>query len=863
MNALHAAHAGDPGTIREILARSSARGADTVAILAPGRESLSYGALLAHVARTGSVLHAAGVYGTDRVAIVLPNGPDMATAFLSVASVAGCAPLNPTLSRPEYDAALGSLAPRLLLAGAGSPAAARESARDLGIRVVEIDPRPVAGDFDLRQAGGENTVAEPEWLDAGDIALLLHTSGTTSRPNLVPLSAANLAASAGNIARTLALSPSDRCLNIMPLFHIHGLVAAVLATLRSGGSVVCTDGVYSAGFPDWLEAYRPTWYTAVPTMHQGILARAAGRPESLRSSGLRFIRSSSASLPPQVMRALEDAFGVPVVEAYGMTEAAHQIACNPLPPLPRKPGSVGPGAGPEIAIMAVDGTLLPPGSEGEVVIRGANVTAGYLGNPDANERLFRNGWLRTGDQGWMDADGYLFLSGRLKEIINRGGQKISPREVDEALLAHPSVRQALAFAVPSERLGEEVGVLVELADASATGPEELREWAAARLAAYKVPRLIRIVDAIPRGATGKLQRIGLANRLGIGPLDPPGPGVYVPPRTPLEARISAIWSRLLSDSDVGVEQRFEEFGGDSLLAARMLAAVAEETGADVPYTAFVAEGTVAAIARAIESGVASPAGPLVVLRDGSGGRPLVCVPGHDGGLLGLSRMAAELPGDRPVWAFDLGRAENGGDIRALSEELLQVLRRRQPTGPYHLAGVCFGGCVALEMARIVHAMGERVASLALIDTVNPAWRRGRPTREVGAARIGQLRRKVAHHVGVFRSIGPSRVPGYLTGRAGDFVLNHRELLAARTGLPAGRTIENRRAMLDHVPGDWPGDALLVRVPGRRLDAPDLGWRGLVHGRIETVDIPFLPGGALAGDNASEVARILHSRMADE
>jgi acyl-CoA synthetase (AMP-forming)/AMP-acid ligase II len=350
---------------------------------------------------------------------------------------------------------------------------------------------------------------------AQEIALILHTSGTTSRPKIVPLRHVNVTASAYNIGASLALTEQDVCLNIMPLFHIHGLIAATLASLAAGGAVCCTPGFNGFRFYSWLEQVRPTWYTAVPTMHQTILELAPRNARVIATGRLRLIRSSSSSLPAQVMTAMEAAFGVPVIESYGMTEAAHQMASNPLPPAPRFPGCVGIAAGPEIAIMDDEGVLLPAGAAGEVVIRGRNVTAGYENNPAANEAGFVDGWFRTGDQGVLDADGYLRLTGRLKELINRGGEKISPLEVDEVLMDHPAVAQCLTFAVPHDKLGEEVGAAIVLRAGESVKDTELRAFCAERLAGFKVPRRIVFVEEIPKGATGKPQRIGMARKLGL------------------------------------------------------------------------------------------------------------------------------------------------------------------------------------------------------------------------------------------------------------------------------------------------------------------------------------------------------------
>jgi acyl-CoA synthetase (AMP-forming)/AMP-acid ligase II len=301
----------------------------------------------------------------------------------------------------------------------------------------------------------------------------------------------------------------------MPLFHIHGLIAATLSSLAGGGAVICTPGFNALRFFGLLDAERPSWYTAVPTMHQAILQRAERNREVIARAPLRFIRSSSASLPAQAMRDLATAFGAPVIEAYGMTEASHQMCSNPLPPQAQKPGLVGLPAGPEVAIMDDDGTILPQGGIGEVVIRGPSVTKGYEANPEANAKAFTNGWFRTGDQGMFDRDGYLMLTGRLKELIKRGGEQVSPLEVDGVLSEHPAVAQALTFSIPHPMLGEEIGAAVVLRDGMECSERELRDHAAQHLADFKVPRKVVFLPEIPKGATGKLMRIGLAEKLGI------------------------------------------------------------------------------------------------------------------------------------------------------------------------------------------------------------------------------------------------------------------------------------------------------------------------------------------------------------
>ena len=489
---------------------------DAVAIGAPGREPLTYADLRRHVAETVESLNRLGIGRNDAVAIVLPNGPEMASAFVSIAAGATTAPLNPAYREEELGFYLSDLEAKLLVVEPGAESPARAAAEKLGIPAAELvaDPQSKAGWFRLSgKAAGRSKLGGNA--EADDIALVLHTSGTTSRPKIVPLSHNNVCASARNVAESLSLIPEDHCLNVMPLFHIHGLIAAVLGSLSAGASIFCSPGFNALKFFAWMKEAHPSWYTAVPTMHQAILARAERNRELIEANPLRFIRSSSASLPPQVMETLESIFHAPVIEAYGMTEAAHQMACNPLPPRERKSGTVGIAAGPDISIMDAASQHLPPGSVGEVVIRGSNVTAGYRNNPEANAAGFTEGWFRTGDQGVIDDDGYLRLTGRLKEIINRGGEKISPREVDEVLMDHPAVAQAVTFAFPHDKLGEDVAAAVILKEGETASEKDIKDFARQRLADFKVPRRVVFLDEIPKGPTGKLQRIGLAEKLGL------------------------------------------------------------------------------------------------------------------------------------------------------------------------------------------------------------------------------------------------------------------------------------------------------------------------------------------------------------
>ena len=575
------------------------------AILSPGKEPLSYRDLSLHLRSTALQLSRLGNRPGDRLALVLPNGPEMATAFLAISSVCTCAPLNPAYRADEFKTSMEDLHIKALVSLPGIDHPARKAASDLGIPVVDLQPDPLsAGLFTLSSDGPtDNSITEPILSGMDDVALVLHTSGTTSRPKIVPLTHRNVYFSVQNIVGTYALTPADLCLNMMPLFHIHGLMGALLASLAAGASIVCAPGFIPDQVLGWLSELKPTWYSAVPTIHQSILDQVHRHPKITSLIHLRFIRSCSSALAPQVAEDLEKAFGVPVLEAYGMTEATHQISSNPLPPRPRKFGSVGlaPSTG-QVSILDEKGNSLPAKAIGEICIRGRNVMSGYENNPEANAASFVDGWLRTGDRGALDEDGYLFIQGRLKEIINRGGEKIAPREIDEVLLRHPAVKQAVAFAVTHPSLGEDVAAAVVLQDGQTVSMQELRLFAASNLADFKVPRLIVFVPEIPKGATGKIQRIGLAEKLkaGLDALKAREPAESLPLRTKIEAEILVIWEEVLRIGQIGVQDDFLALGGDSIQAAGILMRVNERFGINLQINDIFSAPTVAAMAKFVQ-----------------------------------------------------------------------------------------------------------------------------------------------------------------------------------------------------------------------------------------------------------------------
>lgn len=574
------------------------------AILAPGCAAVTYAELWARTNDSLRDLRRLGIGPADRVAVVLPRGAENALALVAVAMAAVCVPINPDFTPDELQRYFGDMKLAALVTRADMNSASRAVAHMLGIPVINLSPRSgeALGAFDLVGPAGRSAVSGGASRGEDDAFILL-TSGTESRPKMVPLTHASVCLSAYNAGAVLALEPDDRLLNVLPMFHAHGLISGLLTALAAGSSVICTPAFGAVSFFGWLNDLRPTWYTAVPTIHRALLSAVEHDQQLVRRpSSLRLIRSASASLAPAILNGLESLFGVPVVETYGMTEAASQIAANPRDR--RKPGSVGQAAGPEIAIMDSEGRQLPAGLDGEIVLRGPTISRGYDNDAVASQSSFRNGWFRTGDLGHLDADGYLFIVGRIKEVINRGGQQVSPQEVEDALLSHPQVLEAGAFAIPHKKLGENVAAVVVLRPNADTSVHQLRQFARTRLAGYKVPSLIRIVTEIPKGASGKIKRSALADVISASSASR-GHEQKLLPRSAVESQLAQIWAGLLEFDQIGVDQDVFALGADSLAVTQIRSRLREQFGADLSFEDIFNAPTVAALASRLQSSASS------------------------------------------------------------------------------------------------------------------------------------------------------------------------------------------------------------------------------------------------------------------
>ncbi len=538
---------------------------------------LCYGALYE---RVGAI--AAGIAetvkkpggGRPRIGLVFPNGSEIAVALLACAIAGEAAPFNPGSKAAELDAYFRSCALDALIVPEDYDGPAVSIAEKSALRLLRVQP----GGALLGVTSSGNSLRAPA---PDEIALVLMTSGSTGRPKIVPLSHRNVCTSASDVSRSMNLGPQDRCLTMWEQHHIGGLVDLLMAPLASGGCIIATPGFNAALFFELLNKAKPTWYQGVPTTLNELAIHAARHAIVARPSSLRLVRSVAAALHPKLMGEIEALFGVPVIQTFGMTEAGPLISSTALPPAVRKPGSVGRSCGTQIRIVGPAGESLPPGETGEVAIRGANVIRGYEGDPETNARQFRDGWFHTGDTGYFDPDGDLFLTGRIKQLINRGGEKINPQEVDDALLTHPAVSEAACFAVAHKTLGEDISAAAVLREK--VSPEELRSYLLQRLATFKVPHQIAIMDALPRNPVGKVDRLALAEAAAARLA---GSGTHTPPRNRIEEFLVRLWEKELNVPDIGVHDDFAHLGGDSLSSLRVITAVETALGMVMPDDIF-------------------------------------------------------------------------------------------------------------------------------------------------------------------------------------------------------------------------------------------------------------------------------------
>jgi len=815
------------------------------AILAPGRSPLRYAELPSRLDAVRRALNACGIGRGDLVVVVLPKGPEMAVCMLGITSCAIAVPLNPEYSADEFSRYLQRIRPEAAVLAAGMATAARGQAAALGIPVIDLvaDLARPAGTFEL--SGGVRADPErPGWNSADDVALILLTSGSTGRPKMVPERQHHLLAYGDAIKQMYDLGPADRSVHAMPMFHGHGVKSSLVAPLVLGAGVVCPDRFDVPSFFSCVEQFRPTWYSAGYTVHHTILDQIDPYRATARAARLRFIRSGSGRLDPRIMLGLEAAFGAPVLERYGMSETA-TLTYNPLPPAVRKPGTVGIPSVNEVRVIDEHGAALGPNRQGEVVARGPTVFDGYWDDPDANAASFIDGWFRTGDLGHFDDDGYLTITGRAKDLINRGGEKFSPVEVEAVLLEHPGVRAACVFAISHPTLGEEVGAAVVPAGDGGVTEQGIQAHARTRLVAFKIPRRVFLCASLPKGGSGKVHRATVA-QMCLATLAETGSSSEASAREPsaLEAEILTLWNAVLKTRTLELDQDFFLAGGDSLKAADLFARIRLRLGVTLGLRQlFEDAATVSGIARLVaqardrgSSQRALPAGLVPIKTDGDR-LPLFAVPGSGGNPVGFVHLGRLLDPRRPLYGIESvgldGAAEPIDRMEQIAAENIRRLRALQPHGPYYLTGACFGGRVAFEMARQIAGAGERVGLLILLDPSPPFTdgegrprgqraERGKPRKPFHAAGL-VLDRMALHARNLVRLRGSER-RAYLREKlriVGEMIAQRDPFRGDRSELIQRAVYAaNRRAGRAYLPGPFHGPTILCFT----RDRPSRGAR---------------------------------------
>ncbi|MCC6393807.1 MAG: AMP-binding protein [Bryobacterales bacterium] len=751
----------EAATIGQLWEGMATHSPEAPCIVCPDREALSYGALHSHARKVERFLREAGLSRSSRIAAALPNGPETSVAFLCFSASCAYAPLNPAERQPFFEAAFRRLEPSAVLVSAESPSQARAAAQSLCLPLIEIHPLPSgpAGLFEMRISEC-STLSDAVAPAPADLALLLPTSGSTSEPKFVMHSHRTILNAARTLAHSFRLDSTDLCLNISPLFHSLGLTGGVLMSTVSGGAVIASPRFEPDLFYEWMDVFKPTWFSAVPSVLESLLAAASRHPHVLGRGRIRFLRTAAAPMNPSAAAELEICFRAPLIHVYGMSEAP-PISIQPFEC--RKRGSVGVAAGLEVVIRNHDGAPVPPGETGEVTVRGEHVAVGYYRDEDATRRAFRDGWFHTGDCGYQDSEGHLFLTGRLHDLINRGGEKVSPREVESVFQSHPDVFDAIAFPVQHPGLGEEVALAVVPAHDSSISPVQLQRYATSRLAFHKIPRRFLFLERIPLLPTGKPDRRLLPRLLERHPAAPPAQP-HVPPRTPNERLLADAWVKALGAGDPGIHVSFFESGGDSLATVAFLAAVSHAFHRDTLPLGFLFEAPTIAEMAALLSADAPFTQPDILPLQPAGARaPLFLI----GAGFEFRHLTSLLGPDQPVFSIrvpDAGDLADDFSVERAADRCVHALKSFQPHGPYQLSGWCFSAVLAFEMARQLTRHGEQVSFLGLIDARGVFPIRGSKFRARWIA-CHENWIKVRYHMRKMRKLDLNGATAYLNARS--------------------------------------------------------------------------------------------------
>lgn len=689
------------------------------AMEARGFTPLSYCKLQQLIAEARVALRLAGFGRTSRIVIAVPDSKQAALAILAIACSAISVPLSPRLTRSEIETSLQALQPDVILLVKGSDSEARRAAENKKITILEV-AQPKNGVFDFTIIGAPTNIAASGEADEPDPeapAFILQTSGTTGKPKLIPFTHRNMLAVAARSRAWFKLTPEDRCLCVAPVFYAHGLKIAILTPLLTGGTVVFPTDNLKFDYVEWFDTLKPTWYSASPVIHRLVFDQTQAVADAKTRHSLRFILTSSAPIPQNVLEGLQNTLGVPLVEHYSSSEAS-LVAANLPMPAAAKSGSVGLPWPDTVIIVGEDNCKLSPGEQGEILVRGPTVVPGYLDAPDLNSCSYFDGWFKTGDIGSLDKDGFLTLHGRKSDVINRGGEKIFPAEIDDALLRHPAVVEAAAFPVAHSRLGEDVAAAVVLKPGSTVTPQDLRRFLQQTLASFKLPRRIHVVATLPKGNTGKIRRFDICKFVGAPQVD----GDDQNWASPFEIEIASIWQRLLGSETIGPKDDFFELGGDSLLATQMLLELEGCVGRALPVEILFDNSTIRQLTNKLSEETFSKDRSLLVQLQPNGNKtPMIFIHGdfRQGGHY-VGNLARHLGPDRTFYSLQShGFARDYiPSIRQMAHEYKLALDAAGIQGPYCLGGHCNGALIALELANQLEAAGQKVELVIIIDAIS-------------------------------------------------------------------------------------------------------------------------------------------------
>lgn len=869
----------EPRTMREVIFECVADGERHACEDINGR-SMSYEGLRSCVREIVGRLNGTGLRRGDRIATVFTTGPEQLIAIIAISTGFTVVPVNPAVGEEECERFLSEAKVKAIVLESGADCPAHRVALKFGLKIFELAKEGGGEKIGLRLEGPElGEWVQPQYAEEGDKIIVLGTSGTTAKPKLVPYNQINYCWSLDAYNKIMNADGNDRYLVFMPLFHAHGIMPPTRMLIR-GGCMVVAPRFDPEQFYQWLDKTKPTLITAGPTNYQAILQHSKENMEIIARNSLRAISTGNAAMPLSVMDELERLFKVPVLESYGSSEYT-VMTSNPPPPMKAKRGSAGIAFGNEVAIIDEAANVQPQGKIGEIAVRGRGMD-GYENDPKANAMSYVNGWFRTGDVGFFDEEGFLFIRGRVKELINRGGEKIAPREVEDVLLLHPAVREAVVFPIPHPKLGEDVGAAVALRSGQDVSESQLRVYVSGRLAFYKVPSRVVVLAELPKGATGKVTRIGMAERLGLTTAAK-GVAVYVPPSNEDERRLVRLLEGVFGMDRVGVKDNFFDLGGHSVMAVKLFAEIEKEFGVKLPLSTLFQFPTVEGLAEFLgKEGGQRRWTPIVPLQTHGSDPPLFLVHGGDGDVINYKELVQALGNARKIYGIQArgldGREEPIDSMGGIVSDYISEVEKVQPCGPYHLAGFSEGGIIAFEMAKQIERSGGRVAFVGIIDVDAPSRDEENLRRNSRRTALRQLlfllrdimpnsqRRKAKMDLKLWpraRLIWRLSVAGAGLAKPTETAIAPAEAMA----LPEERKrvlMAHMKALIGYTPGDYGGKVFVFRGAGLPLIYPSVdesGWERHAKGGVELHVVPGrIHGKQLRRPNVEVLAARMNESM---